>query len=90
MVLNASRKIGELLKQGQVVLGLDLLPGLNAGELRQNLQKLLIVESNKKIKNSLGRIIPQALVPIVLNLAEVDGETFNHSLAKRGAAKIVG
>ena len=50
MVLNASRKIGELLKQGQVVLGLDLLPGLNAGELRQNLQKLLIVESNKKIK----------------------------------------
>ncbi len=89
MVLNASRKIGELLKQGQVVLGLDLLPGLNAGELRQNLQKLLIVESNKKIKNSLGRIIPQALVPIVLNLAEVDGETFNHSLAKEARQKLL-
>ena len=37
----------------------------------------------------MGRIIPQALVPIVLNLAEVDGETFNHSLAKEARQKLL-
>lgn len=89
IVLNASRKIGELSKQGQVVLNLDLLPGLNAGELKQNLQKLLAEESNKKIKNSLGQIIPKAMVPIVLDLAEVDEEIFNHSLTKEARQKLM-
>lgn len=89
MVLNASRKIGELLKQGQVVLSLDLLPRSDAGELKQNLQKLLAGESNKKIKSSLGKIILPALSKAVLNLAEVDKETFNHSLTKEARQKLL-
>ncbi|MFA6135808.1 MAG: aminoacetone oxidase family FAD-binding enzyme [Candidatus Paceibacterota bacterium] len=88
-VLNMSKDVGELLYNGEVVIVLDLFPKLDHGALRQNLQKILISESNKKLKNTLGELVTSALVPTILTLTGIDGETKNHSIRHEDRIKIV-
>lgn len=88
-ILNMARGIGDLLPNGEVVLALDLFPKLDAGALRRKLQELLVAESNKKIKNVLGALIPSALVAPLLSLAEIDGETFSHSVSTESRKNLV-
>lgn len=89
MVLNMSKEIGELLEYGDVSFKLDLFPKLGPGELKEKFQTLLQEESNKKLKNVLGRadFITPALVGPILEMAQkngikVDGETFCHSVSR--------
>ncbi|MFA5841910.1 MAG: aminoacetone oxidase family FAD-binding enzyme, partial [Candidatus Paceibacterota bacterium] len=87
-VLNMSKEIGELIKYGEVVIELDLFPGLDHAALKINLQKLLVSDSNKKLKNTLGKLIPQAMVEAILHIAGVDGETANHSVKSADRVKL--
>ncbi|MEI7719882.1 MAG: NAD(P)/FAD-dependent oxidoreductase [bacterium] len=91
-ILNMSRDIGELLGYGDVSLSLDLFPHLDHKAVREKLQELLVVESNKKIKNvlaGLGTSVPKALVSSLLELAKIDGETASHSVRTFERAKLV-
>lgn len=88
-VLNMSRDIGELLKYGEVVIGLDLFPAKDGGKLRTELQTILVDSSNKKLKNVLAMLIPSALVTPILKLSEIDGDTFCHSVSTEDRLKLV-
>ena len=88
-VLNMSKDIGELLQGGEIVIGLDLFPKLDHGALKQKLQTLLVAESNKKLKNTLSEIIPSAIVPNILEIAGINGETANHSVRSEERTKLV-
>lgn len=88
-VLNMSKDIGDLLQQGEVVIKLDLFPKLDQEALKQELQTLLVAESNKKLKNILNKLIPAALVAALLELAGIDGETPNHSVRHEERIKLV-
>ncbi|MEK7584256.1 MAG: aminoacetone oxidase family FAD-binding enzyme, partial [Patescibacteria group bacterium] len=88
-VLNMSKEIGELLKYGDVVVALDLFPKLDHGALKGELQKLLVADSNKKLKNTLRILMPSALVPALLELSEVNGDTPNHSVRSEDRRTIV-
>ena len=94
LVLNRSKYIGELLGQGEVTLALDLFPTLDPGALKARVQELLIGESNKQIKNTLGDILPGAplpksLVAALLNLANINGDTPNHSVRSEQRSLLV-
>lgn len=88
-VLNMSREVGELLKYGDVVIQLDLFPQLDHAALKAVLQKFLVEESNKLIKNTLPKIIPSALVAPLLEIAGIDENTPNHSVSSEDRKKIV-
>ena len=88
-VLNMSRDVGELLKYGDVTISLDLFPTRDNGKLKNELQNILVEESNKKLKNVLSMFIPSALVSSVLAIAEIDGETFCHSVRSEDRIKII-
>lgn len=88
-VLDMSKDIGELLKYGPVTLILDLFPHLDHGALRNQLQRLLVEESNKKLKNVLSILIPSSLVAPLLELAKIDGETASHSIRTEERVKLV-
>lgn len=88
-VLNLSRAVGEFLGYGDVVLLLDLFPNMDPGALKVQMQGLLVAESNKKIKNTLGALVPKALVPALLELAGVDGDTPCHSVRSSERAGLV-
>jgi predicted Rossmann fold flavoprotein len=88
-VLNMSREIGEWRQASEVVITLDLFPQLDHAALKENLQTLLAGESNRMLKNSLGRLVPSALVPVILELAQLDGEIPGHSVRHKDRIKII-
>jgi predicted Rossmann fold flavoprotein len=88
-VLNMSRDIGELLKYGDVAISLDLFPSKDAGKLKNELQAILVAESNKKIKNVLSHLVTSSLVKPILELAGIDGETFCHSVRSEERVKLI-
>ena len=88
-VLNMSKDVGELLHGGEVIINLDLFPKFDHGALKKILQKILIAESNKKLKNALGALIPSALVPAILAMTGINGETANHSIRHEDRIKLV-
>lgn len=88
-VLNMSKEIGELLKYGEVIIKLDLLPDLDYSMLNDKLQELFKTDSNKKLKNSLDKIIPSSMVKIVLELTGIDGETQNNSIKREDRIKLI-
>ncbi len=88
-ILNMSRDIGEWSQYGQVQILLDLFVTQDHAQLKEQLQTLLVSESNKKIKNILGTLIPKALVAPVLTLASVNPDTFSHSVRSEERIKII-
>ncbi len=89
LALNLSSTLSELLKYGQVIISLDLLPEEDYSSLNDKLQELLAVEHKKKIKNALSRLIGSGFVPVVLEQAHIDGETFCHSLSREARLRLV-
>jgi len=87
-ILNMSSDIGELLKYGEVVLSLDLLPDHDYSTLNEALQKLFTEQSNKKLKNAIVArkgehgLIPSAFVPVILERSGIDGDTQCNSVTR--------
>jgi len=90
MILNLAWEIGEMMNTGEVVLSLDLFPKLDEGALRRQIQEYLVLDSNKKIKNVVGAVIPATIVSSILKLAEFDGETPCHSVTSEERKRLVG
>lgn len=88
-VLNMSRDVGELLKYGDVTIMLDLFPSKDNGKLKNELQTILVDDSNKKLKNVLPMMVPSTLVGTILSLASIDGETFSHSIRSEERIKLI-
>ncbi len=88
-VLNMSKDIGELLKYGEVEIRLDLLPHLDHGMMNTKLQELFKIDDKKKIKNSLGSLIPSGLVDIVLQLSNIDENKNNNSVSREERLKLI-
>lgn len=88
-VLNMSKDVGELLKYGDVTIELDLFPSKDEGKLKRELQTILVAESNKKLKNVLSMLVPSSLVTHVLELSQVDGDTFCHSVRSEERVTLV-
>lgn len=88
-ILNMSSKIGELLQEDDVFIDLDLFPELDLAQMKRELHETLSADTNKKIKNVLHLLIPKRLVPIFLDFAKVDPETFNHSVTKAQRSELI-
>lgn len=89
LILNQSKKIGELLTHSAVTLRIDLLPATDAGALKVALQALLLASANKKIKNVLRELVVSTLAQPLLALAAIDGETPCHSVKKEERARLL-
>ena len=88
-VLHMSKAIGELLKSGEVVMSLDILPSLNNEQLDIALKDLFKKHSNKKIRNSLDSIIPSALAPIIIAKCKINPETVVNSITREERMKLI-
>lgn len=88
-VLNMSKEIGDILPYGEVTILLDLFPQLDHAALKTELQTHLIAESNKLIKNTLAHVIASSLVVPLLEMAEISGDTPNHSVSRESRQTLV-
>jgi predicted Rossmann fold flavoprotein len=82
LVLNMSKRIGELLKTGPVTLSLDLFPKIDSGTLDRKLLDVFARSKNKMIKNNIGEITQPRLAQTILTLAGIDPALPLHQLTR--------
>ena len=81
-ILNMSKKIGELLKQGAVTLSLDFLPELDFSKINTLLQEIFKNNDKKKFKNCLDSILPSSIVPIIVELSGIEPDKQCNSITR--------
>ncbi|MDP2864447.1 MAG: NAD(P)/FAD-dependent oxidoreductase [bacterium] len=74
IVLDISKKVGELLKNGEVKLLLDLKPALDFAKLDKRVQRDFKKYQNKSFKNCLTDLLPRKLIPVIVKLSNIDSE----------------
>ncbi|MFA5767494.1 MAG: NAD(P)/FAD-dependent oxidoreductase, partial [Candidatus Paceibacterota bacterium] len=82
IVLDLSSKIGELLEKGEVEMVLDLKPALDIATLDKRLQSDFKKHSNKLFRNSLEDLLPQKLIPIVVEMSSINPEKKVNEITK--------
>jgi predicted Rossmann fold flavoprotein len=82
IILDISKKAGELLKEGKVEIFLDMKPALDLQTLDKRLQRDFTKYSNKLFKNSLDDLLPQKMIPLIIRLSKIDPEKKVNSITK--------
>ncbi len=88
-IINMSKDIGELLKYGEVILSLDLLPESDYGMLNAKLQELFKTEHTKKFKNSLKSLFPSSLAPVIIELSKINPNIKCNSISREERLRLV-
>jgi len=71
IVLDLSKKAGELLSRGEVKLYIDLKPSLEFNRLDERVQRDFTKYRNKTFKNSLSDLLPRTLIDPVIRLSGI-------------------
>ena len=74
IVLDISKKVGELLRNGEVKLSLDLKPALDSATLDERVQRDFKKYQNKSFKNCLVDLLPRKLIPVIVKLSNINPE----------------
>jgi len=82
IILDISKKVGELLKNGVVDLSIDLKPALDFMTLDKRVQSDFKKYQNKSYKNCLGDLLPRKLIPVMVKLSKINSEKKVNSITK--------
>lgn len=72
LMLSASSYIGNILKERELRLVIDLKPALSMEQLDQRVLRDFEENMNKQFKNAIGKLFPTKLIPIMLELSGID------------------
>ena len=76
------KNIEELLKDGRIILKIDLKPALSEEKLKARILRDFEANKNKEIKNSLNGLLPQKLIMPVIKLLRIDENKKVNSITK--------
>ena len=65
------KNISELLKQQKIQLTIDLKPALSEEKLNERILRDFSQEKNKVFKNSLDKLLPKKLIPVVIDKSNI-------------------
>jgi predicted Rossmann fold flavoprotein len=82
IIIDCSREVGDLLRNGEVKIIIDLKPALTYPTLKNRIDKDLTEAGNKAIKNSLSHLLPSSLIPVIIKLCKIDPEEKASQLSK--------
>ncbi len=82
LVLNMSREIGDLLRNGEVILSVDLFPHSDIGDMDKQIQALFDGQKNKLLRNALDGLLPPLSIPAILPIAGIDPDKPVHSVKR--------
>lgn len=89
IVLDASKKIGELAKTGEVIVSIDLKPALNHEQLDARLLRDFKENINKDFVNYLPELLPQKMIPVIISLSEMDPRKKINLITRNERRKII-
>jgi len=82
IILDLSKKIGQLLSKGEVELRIDLKQALEFPQLDERIQRDFKKRSNGMFKNSLDDLLPQSLIPVFIRLSGIPPQKIVNSITK--------
>jgi predicted Rossmann fold flavoprotein len=91
IILSLSRKISSLVldKPHSVTLSIDLKPALSREELDQRVQRDFAKSINKIFKNVLDDLLPQKIIPVMIELSGIDPLKPVHQINKEERLRLV-
>ncbi|MDD3267916.1 MAG: NAD(P)/FAD-dependent oxidoreductase [Syntrophomonadaceae bacterium] len=91
IILSMSRDIGEYLfsRGHKVKMLLDLKPALDEQQLDQRLQKDLAKNTRRQFKNALDELLPRKLIPVIIELSQIDPEKECHQVTRDERKKLL-
>lgn len=88
IVLTMSNYINKHINKN-IRINIDLKPGLSHEKLEKRIIRDFEKNSRKQLKNSLNDLLPQKLIPIIIELSEIDGDKFVNQITKDERKKLV-
>lgn len=83
------KNVEELLVNGKIVLEIDLKPALSEQQLDLRIQRDFSANKNKEFKNSLDALLPQKLIPVIVDLSGIDEDKKVNEVTKEERLKLV-
>lgn len=84
-----TKKIEEKLKNKKIILKIDLKPALTEEKLDARILRDFQEEKNKQFKNSLDKLLPQKLIPIIIKRTKINPEKQVNSITKEERQKLI-
>lgn len=88
IVLSASRTVTDLLP-GEVTVLIDLKPALEFNELDKRILRDFEKYTNKQFKNSLNELLPQKLIPTIIQLSGINPDKVVNIISKEERQNLV-
>ena len=82
IILDVSKRVGELLAKGKVFIQIDLKPALDAEQLDKRLQRDFASNINKDFKNYLPELLPKKMIETIIKLSEIGAEQKINSISR--------
>ena len=89
LILSASSLVGPLLKGQRLKLEIDLKPALGIEQLDQRVLRDFKENHNKQFKNSIGKLFPAKLIPVMIELSGIDPDKKVNVISKEERQKFV-
>ncbi|HEX7586496.1 MAG TPA: NAD(P)/FAD-dependent oxidoreductase [Patescibacteria group bacterium] len=89
IILSASKRVGELLENGEVVLAIDLEPTFSREQLDKKLQKDFQENIHKDFKNYLPELLPQKMAEAIIKLSGIEAKKKINFITKPERQKLV-
>lgn len=95
IVLSASsylvktKNIEQILKEGKVELEIDLKPALSEEKLDARILRDFEEQKNKQFKNSLDKLLPQKLIPVIMEKTNINESKKINEITKQERQKLV-
>lgn len=91
IVLSVSRLVAPLVAQkpGSVILKIDLKPALDEDELDLRVQRDFNEFSRKQFKNALDELLPQKIIPVIINLSGIEPQKPVHQITREERIRLV-
>ena len=83
------KKIDDLLQEKNIKLIIDLKPALTEEKLNERILRDFEEEKNKSFKNSLDKLLPQKLIPVIVEYSNINPEKQVNSITKQERIKLV-
>lgn len=92
IILSLSHAAGQALKENpapEIIFELNLKPALSEEVLDKRLQRDFSTFVRKQFKNSLGELLPQKLIPVIIALSQIEPEKPVHQITREERAKLL-
>ena len=89
LILSASSFAAKRIKEHPLKLIIDLKPALSQEQLDERILRDFDEEKNKAFKNSLDKLLPKKMIPVIVRLSDIDGNKKVNEITKQERQKLV-